>query len=177
MIILLGPVGAGKSVQAEILVKNYGYRWVSTGQLLRETKDENVQAVLSAGKLVDDDTVKRLLFEAINATDPSTDIIIDGFPRRITQAEWLDEASIRLHRTIDHALHVNLNEDEAAKRLAGRGRHDDSEEIIRERNRVYQAEVKPVVEYYAKKGLLHEIDGIGTVEEVAERIRLALDKG
>lgn len=163
-------------MQAEILVHNYGYRWISTGQLLRDTDDEMVQATLSAGKLVDDETVKRLLFDAIKATDLDTDLIIDGFPRRISQAEWLDEASIKLNRNIDYAIHVNLTEDEAAKRLAGRGRHDDSEEIIRERNRVYQAEVKPVVEYYDKKGLLHEVDGIGTVEEVARRIRIALGR-
>lgn len=177
MIVLLGPVGAGKSVQAEILVSNYGYKWISTGQLLRDTEDKEVQAILNSGKLVDDDTVKKLLFNEIQATDSQTDIIIDGFPRRLTQAQWLDGAATDLNRGIDHVLHVNLSEEQAAARMAGRGRHDDSVEAIKERNRVYQADVRPVVEYYQKKNLLHEIDGSGTIEQVADKIKYALGKG
>jgi len=176
MIVLMGPVGAGKSVQAEMLVKNYGYRWISTGQLLRETNDEQVQAMLHAGKLVDDETVKRLLVEAIKSTPANQDIIVDGFPRRISQAEWLDAAAADLDRDIEYVVHINLDEDEAAKRMAGRGRHDDSVEAIKERNRVYQSQVMPVIKYYKNKGTLRDIDGSGTIEEVANGLKRALGK-
>jgi adenylate kinase len=174
MIILLGPVGAGKSVQAQILVDTYGYKWISTGELLRQTTDPEVQAVLHSGKLVDDVTVKRLLHQEIASTPIDTEVIIDGFPRRISQAEWLDGQQETLHRTIDHVLHITLSEEAAIERMTERGRHDDSKEAIAQRTKTYMEQVLPVVSFYKQRNVLHEIDGSGTVEEVAARIKGAL---
>jgi adenylate kinase len=80
MIVLLGPIGAGKSVQAQILVDNYGYKWISTGEMLRNTTDQRVRDLLNSGQLVDDETVRDLLLQEISKTDVNQDIIIDGFP-------------------------------------------------------------------------------------------------
>ena len=176
MIVMLGPVGAGKSAQAEILINNYGYKWISTGNLLRESKDPLVKQLLNSGKLVDDQTVMDLLKQEIKNTSSEQDLIVDGFPRRISQAEWLDQTAEQLKRQIDCVLHISLSPEEAAKRMKSRGRHDDSEESIKQRNLVYLKEVMPVVEYYKNQEKLAEIDGAGTVEEVARRIQKAIGK-
>ncbi|MBP7018203.1 nucleoside monophosphate kinase [Candidatus Saccharibacteria bacterium] len=176
MIVLLGPIGAGKSVQAQILVDNYGYKWISTGEMLRNTTDQRVRDLLNSGQLVDDKTVRDLLLQEISKTDVNQDIIIDGFPRRVSQADWLSEKAKDLKREVDHVLHVVLSEDTAAKRMEGRGRHDDSTEAMHARNKAYRDEVLPVINYYAKKDIVHEIDGAGTVEEVSKLIKDALGK-
>ena len=155
MIVLLGPIGAGKSVQAQILVDNYGYKWISTGEMLRQTTDQRVKDLLHSGKLVDDETVRDLLFQEISKTGKDQDIIIDGF---------------------DHVLHVVLSEDEAAERMKGRGRHDDSVKAMHARNEAYRQEVLPVIDYYAEQGIVHEIDGAGTVEEVSTLIKDSLGR-
>ena len=176
MIILAGPIGAGKSAQAQILVERYGYKWISTGELLRKSDDEQVKELLHSGQLVPDSIVKDLLAEEIAATKPGAGIIIDGFPRRISQAEWLDEHSVELGHKIDHVIHITLDEQEAIKRMLARGRHDDSETAIKKRNETYTEYVLPVVDYYREKGIVSDIDGLGTVEEVATRIKNALGK-
>ena len=176
MIVLLGPIGAGKSVQAQILVDNYGYKWISTGEMLRQTTDQRVKDLLHSGKLVDDQTVRDLLFQEISKTDNDQDIIIDGFPRRVTQADWLSDKSETIGRKVDHVLHVVLSEEEAAERMKGRGRHDDSVKAMHARNEAYRQEVLPVIDYYAEQGIVHEIDGAGTVEEVSTLIKDSLGK-
>ncbi len=174
MIVMLGPVGAGKSVQANILVKKYGFYWVSTGELLRKTTDPAIRELLHSGKLVDDDTVKRLISEAIAEIPQETDVIIDGFPRRISQAEWLEAMQPNLARKVDHVLHLTLSEEAAIQRMSDRGRHDDSAKAIAQRNKTYTEQVLPVVSFYRDRNVLHEIDGSGTVEQVAQQIKDAL---
>ena len=174
MIILLGPIGAGKSAQAQILVEKYGYKWISTGELLRKSTDPRVQEILQSGQLVDDETVRQLLIDEISSIEKDVEVIIDGFPRRISQAEWLDEQCKSLSRRVDHVLHVTISEQDAIERMASRGRHDDSQQAIHERNKAYRDQVLPVIEFYRDRGIVHDIDGIGTVEEVASTIKQEL---
>ncbi len=101
-------------------------------------------------------------------------MIIDGFPRRISQAEWLEAMQPNLARKVDHVLHLTLSEEAAIQRMSDRGRHDDSAKAIAQRNKTYTEQVLPVVSFYRDRNVLHEIDGSGTVEQVAQQIKDAL---
>lgn len=174
MIILLGPVGAGKSAQAKIIEKRFGYKWLSTGELLRSSKDPIIHEKLKTGKLFDDEDIEKIVDEAITGMNKDQKIVFDGFPRRVTQAKWLDDKLSNWSRKLDAVVHIVVGEEEANRRMKLRGRADDSEEAIKKRHEEYQQNVMPVVEHYKNEGMLSEVDGVGTVEEVSGRIEEAL---
>lgn len=171
MLIMMGPVGSGKSAQAQILIEKYHYKWLSAGDLLRGNPDPKIQAILASGQLVDDETIKMIIEQAIKSIPKSQDIILDGFPRRVSQATWLEGVLSEVSRDISAVIHIYVPPEETLNRMKLRGRSDDSIKSIEQRNAVYKQEVMPVIDYYKDQGNLFEVDGVGSVDEVADRIK------
>jgi adenylate kinase len=175
-VLMLGMVGAGKSVQSRLLGERHGWTWLSTGELLRASSDARLQQVLLSGQLLDDQVIFSLMETTIKAADTSLVTILDGFPRRLSQASWLEAYAGQYNTPILAALHLTVSPEVAAKRLAERDRSDDTEEGITLRNREYDEQIKPVVTQYRQAGLLHEIDADQGIQAVAADIDAALTR-
>jgi adenylate kinase len=183
-IVLLGAPGSGKGTQAALMVEALELPHISTGVLLRAavaagTKlGQAAKAVMDRGELVSDDIMLGLIEERLSQDDVAAGFILDGYPRNLSQAAALDAVLKRLQQPVEIALQIDVNEEEVIQRIAGRaaaeGRSDDSEEVVRNRMRVYAEQTAPVADYYAAKGLLTRILGQGSVEEVFQRISAAL---
>lgn len=171
MIIFFGPAGAGKSVQGQLLSARYGWRWLSAGQLLRDSKDPELLNVMSTGQLVPSDVTNRLMGEAINKAQGIEHLILDGYPREMAQAQWLVENKSQYQRDIALVIVLEVPKSELLKRLAIRGRADDVPEVIDERLRIYRQEMYPILSYFTEGGVnITHIDGVGTVGQVHDRI-------
>jgi adenylate kinase len=183
-ILLLGAPGAGKGTQAEALVEKYGIPQISTGDMLRAAVAEKTPvgrealACMERGDLVPDSVVIGVAEERLSKQDAAGGFILDGFPRTVAQAEALDELLGRMGSKLECCVAIVVDEEAVVKRLLGRaaieGRSDDNEETIRNRMQVYRESTEPLVAYYRDRGLLAEVDGMGTVDEVATRIEGAL---
>lgn len=177
-LILLGPPGAGKGTQAERLVEAHDLLHLSTGDILRaavagETDlGKQAKPYMDAGELVPAELVCGAVAERLNGLPESQGYLLDGFPRNLTQAEALT-ADVG-EDAIDCVVHMAVDPEEIVQRLLKRGRADDKEEVIRNRLKVYEAETSPLVEYYSERGLVRSVDGLGTIDEVAERIAQAI---
>jgi adenylate kinase len=182
--LLLGPPGAGKGTQALRLVAKLGIPQISTGDMLRgavaagTSVGRRAQEYMDRGELVPDEVVIRVAEERLSQDDAESGFVLDGFPRTAAQAEALDALLERIGTGLDRCVALVVDEDSLVTRLLGRaqieGRSDDSEETIRTRMSVYQEQTAPLVDYYRKRGILTEVDGLGSVEEVAKRIEEAL---
>jgi adenylate kinase len=180
-IVLLGAPGSGKGTQAALLVQELNLPHISTGELLRSAVKAGselgmqAKAVMDRGELVSDDIMLGLLGERLSQPDAKAGFILDGYPRNLSQAHALDELLERLDQPVDEALQIDVDVDlvvtRIAKRAAEEGRSDDTEEVVRNRMKVYSDQTAPVVDYYAQKGLLSRVLGEGTIEEVFQRIR------
>lgn len=176
MIVFFGPAGAGKSVQGQLLSARHGWRWLSAGQLLRDSKDPELLKVMSTGKLVPSDITNRLMGEAVERAEDIDHLIIDGYPREMAQAKWLVENKTHHGRDIALVVVLEVPKSELLKRLAIRGRADDTPEVIDERLRIYRQEMYPILSYLTEQGInITHIDGVGTVGQVHDRIVEELD--
>lgn len=183
-LLLLGPPGAGKGTQSERLVKSLAIPQVSTGDMLRAAVKSGTpvgrqaQGFMERGELVPDAVVIGVAEERLSQPDARSGFILDGFPRTAAQAEALDQMLVKLGVTLERCVALQVEEDELVKRLLKRaeieGRSDDNEETIRTRMRVYREQTQPLIDYYRARGVLREIDGLGTVEAVGERVQGAL---
>jgi len=183
-LVLLGPPGSGKGTQAALLKDRLNIVHISTGDLLRAAVAAGTElgkiakATMDAGELVSDDLVLQLLEDRLGEPDVANGYILDGYPRNLAQAEALDTLLARLNQNIDHALALIVDEEQIVARLAQRaseqGRTDDSESVVRHRLGVYAEQTAPVVNYYEDKGLLTRIDGVGSVEEINQRLMDAM---
>lgn len=184
--ILLGPPGAGKGTQATSLIDRLGIPHVSTGDMLRAAVAAETpvglqaKAVMESGELVSDEIVIGIAEERLSEDDAQKGFLLDGFPRTIAQAEALEGLLSKLGVELDCCLALTVDNDAIVERLLKRaeieGRADDNEETIRERMREYDAKTAPLLDFYKSRGRLVEVDGMGTIEEVGERITQALDK-
>lgn len=184
-IVLLGPPGSGKGTQAAMLKGRLGVPHISTGDLLRQAVADGTElgkkakAAMDAGELVSDDLMLGLIEERLGADDVATGFILDGYPRNRAQAKSLDELLERIGQPVDKALELSVDEEEIVERLAKRardeGRSDDTEEVIRNRLAVYREQTAPISDHYDRKGLLTRVDGIGSIEEINQRLVAALD--
>ena len=170
MIIFFGPVGAGKSVQGQFLGLRQGWQWISTGHLFRASKDPEVQAILASGALMSSKKTQDLLAEVLETTR-SEEVILDGFPRKIEQAEWLVDHQADYDYTLDLAIVIDVSKEEIRKRLALRGRPEDDPSIVEKRLHIYHTEVDPILDYLASHGMpIIHIDGGKKVGEIHDAI-------
>ncbi len=180
-IVFIGPPGAGKGTQAEKIVSAYRLAHLSTGDMLRAARDARTELGLKAdqymsrGQLVPDQLIIDLIHERLEQPDCRGGYLLDGFPRTIAQAEALDRLLAGRSTPLDVVLELAVPEEELFRRLAVRGRADDTPEVIRQRLVAYNQQTEPLLDYYGRQGLLQRIDGLGTVDEIFARIRAALD--
>lgn len=176
MIIFFGPAGSGKSVQGQLLSARYGWRNLSAGQLLRDSKDIELHKIMSTGKLVPHEATNKLVGDAIAKSIDIPQLILDGYPRSLAQAEWLIENKDHHGRDVELVVVLEVPRSELLKRLAIRGRTDDTPEAIDERLHVYRREMYPVLSYLTQQGIkIAHIDGVGTVGQVHDRIVYELE--
>ncbi|WP_025737567.1 adenylate kinase [Mycobacterium genavense] len=179
-VVLLGPPGAGKGTQSEKLSEKLGIPQISTGDLFRSNIEQGTKLgleakrYLDAGDLVPSDLTNQLVDDRLNDQDAANGFILDGYPRSIEQAKALHEMLGRRGTDIDAVLEFRVSEDELLQRLKGRGRADDTEEIILNRMKVYRDETAPLLEYYRDE--LKTVDAVGPVDEVFARALRALGK-
>jgi len=170
VVTIMGPQGSGKGTQAKLLGERHGWVPLSSGELLRASSDPEVQAIMNRGELAPSELVNRVIGRAMVALDPGQGIILDGFPRMLDEAKWLEAELAKLDRSLTRVIMVNIDHEASVARLQSRGRTDDTLAGIEERLALYERETRPVVAYFAAKGLVREVNGIGSVEEVAKRV-------
>ncbi len=174
MIIFLGIAGSGKGTQAELLSKNTGLPCISTGQLLRDHKKEDaITKKLSAGILVDDDVVLPLLEKELEKQESDKkNVILDGFPRDMRQAQWLVQQINQGKLKLKGVFHLKVSKEVAMERLLGRKRHDDNELAINKRFAEYDERILPIINYFQQQGILvQQINGDQKPEKVAADIQ------
>jgi adenylate kinase len=175
MILFFGPPGSGKSVQGQLLVEQNGWQWLSTGDVFRNSKDPEVLKRMATGELIDDALTNKVLDNAIQSVDKNTRLVLDGYPRNIDQVKWLMDYLPKHERKIECVVLFEVPRDELISRLAGRGRTEDTPEVISRRLDIYQEKTSPVVEYYRESGVpVVIIDGTGDIPEIHERIQTAV---
>lgn len=183
--IILGPPGAGKGTQAAIVAKHHGIPAISTGDIFRaNVRDETelglqVKAIMASGGYVTDEITNAIVRDRLGQPDAAPGFLLDGFPRTLGQVEALDEMLADRGEALDLVLELVVDTDEVVQRLLQRahdqGRDDDTEDVIRTRMDVYAQETAPLAKTYGERGLLREVDGMGTVEEVTARLDEAVD--
>lgn len=183
-IVLLGPPGAGKGTQATAIVAAKGIPHISTGDMLRAAVKagtpigKKAKTVMDAGELVSDEIVIGIAGERLGQPDAKRGFLLDGFPRTLAQAEALESLLAKLGTPLDCCLALTVDNEAVVQRLLKRaaieGRADDNEATIRERMRVYDSQTAPLISFYRGRGRLVEVSGMGTVDEVGQRIREAL---
>lgn len=186
-IILFGPPGAGKGTQSANLVQEYDLVHLSTGDIFRAnikggTELGNLaKSYMDKGELVPDDVTIGMLQAEVNKAKDSSGFIFDGFPRTVAQAEALDEFLESRNDEITVMLALEVEEDELKTRLMERaktsGRPDDANpDVIQNRIDVYQKETAPVAEHYRKLGKFKAVDGVGSIDEIAQRLFKAVEE-
>jgi adenylate kinase len=183
-IVFLGPPGSGKGTQAKLLAERLRVPAISTGDILRAAVREKTplgmkaQAIMERGELVSDDLIVALIRERIAQRDARGGFILDGFPRTLEQGRALETLLTESGETLSAAVDFQVPESVLVERMAGRakaeGRADDRPETVRERLRVYREKTEPLAAFYAERGLLAGVDGVGSVEAVAARVDDAL---
>ena len=170
MILFFGPIGAGKSMQGQMLGMHYGWPWVSTGKMFRETDDPEIQATIKSGSLVSDEQTYRLV-EGVLSKQGADQLILDGFPRTLPQVEWLVAHQKDFGYSIDVAIVLDVTTEEILARTAARGRHDDSPETVEKRLAIYHAEVDPILAYLADNNVpIVRVNGIGKVGAIHDAV-------
>ncbi|HYF45529.1 MAG TPA: adenylate kinase [Acidimicrobiales bacterium] len=189
-VVLLGPPGAGKGTQAQIIAGRLGVPAISTGDIFRANVSGRTElglqakSYMDAGDLVPDEITVAMVKDRLAEPDAKSGFLLDGFPRTIAQAEQLRDSLRELGNNLDCVLEMVVEEDELVRRLSGRRvlvdgewvqRDDDKPETVRHRLQVYREQTAPLSGWYDTEGLLTRIDAIGAVEEVTERAMSALE--
>jgi adenylate kinase len=179
-LVLLGPPGAGKGTQAAILSEKLGVPAISTGDLFRANIGQGTplgveaKKYIDAGELVPAEITNNMVRERLAEPDAANGFLLDGFPRSVEQAKELENILKDLGVELDGVLSFVIDEDVVVERMLARGRADDTEDVIRNRLRVYREETAPLLDYYADS--IITVDAIGEVEEINSRALSALGK-
>lgn len=183
-LIMLGPPGAGKGTQAALVSAAHGVPAISTGDIFRANiKNETplglqVKEITASGGYVPDEITNAIVRDRLAEPDAAHGFLLDGYPRTTGQVEALDAMLAEAGTALDAVVELTVDTDEVVGRLLARaqeqGRADDTEEVVRERMRIYAEETAPLAAVYRDRGLLRVVDGMGTVEDVTARIEAAL---
>jgi len=179
-LIFLGPPGAGKGTQAQIMAELAQIAHISTGEILREAITQKTdlgvkaQSYVDQGELVPDDLILDLIRDRLNHEDTANGWILDGFPRNVEQAVFLDNLLAQLNQNADCAVNFSVDDQVLINRMLERGRKDDNEETITRRLQVYRDLTAPVLNYYQEKGTLQSVDGDRAIEEVTTSVKALL---
>jgi adenylate kinase len=184
-LIIMGPPGAGKGTQAKFIAEHFKIPAISTGDIFRANVSEGTELGLEAkrymdaGEYVPDEVTNLMVRNRIDDPDAVSGFLLDGYPRTVAQVEELDGMIRFTGHRLDAVVCLTVDQDEIVARLLQRaqveGRADDTEDVIRRRQEVYLEQTEPLIEVYASRGIVHEIDGLGEVSEVTARIFEALD--
>ncbi|MHC4960060.1 MAG: adenylate kinase [Planctomycetota bacterium] len=178
-LVLLGPPGAGKGTQAKRLAEALGILHLSTGDMFRAAIANGTPVGLQAkgfmdkGELVPDEVVDALVAERLQQPDANGGYILDGYPRTIAQAGALARILADHQTPLDHVVCIDVEQDELVKRILarGQGRVDDSEEVVRNRLKVYEEQTAPLINHYGAQGKLRRVDGHGSIDDVFGHVR------
>lgn len=175
MIIFMGIAGSGKGTQSKLFADRDGYEVISTGELLRSYGSEEQQQRMLAGHILHDDEVTELLDKALSAMTDQNKVLLDGYPRRISQADWLLQQQGTGRFKLEGVLHLVATRSTVKQRLEYRGRPDDHDHAIEERFNAYEQATLPILEYFAKaKVPILEVDAEQSIEEVHEAVMQAV---
>jgi adenylate kinase len=183
-LVLLGAPGSGKGTQAARLKSELGVPHISTGDMLRAAVAAGTptglkaKAVMDAGRLVSDDILLAMLEERLAQPDATNGFILDGYPRNLAQADALDHLLARIGQPLDAVVKLEVpNETIIGRceiRYAAEHRKDDDPAVVRDRLKVYAEQTAPVADFYARRGTLQVVDGVGALDEVTARVKRAL---
>lgn len=183
-LIILGPPGAGKGTQAARIAQRLAIPAISTGDIFRTNiKNQTelgrrVEKILAAGGYVPDEVTNEIIDDRLTWPDAENGFLLDGFPRTAPQVEALEAMLARHGHALDAVLELTVDEEAVVarllKRAATEGRADDTEDVIRERQEIYRRETAPLADHYQQVGLLVQVDGMGEVDEVTDRVIDAL---
>jgi adenylate kinase len=184
-LVLMGPPGAGKGTQAKFIADHFKIPAISTGDIFRANVSEGTplgkeaQRYMDAGDYVPDDVTNRMVRNRIDEPDAEPGFLLDGYPRTLAQVEELDGMIKFTGHQLDAVVCLTADDDILVSRLLQRaqleGRADDTEDVIRRRQEIYADQTAPLLEVYRDRGLLIEVDGLGEVGEITQRIFEALD--
>lgn len=182
--LIIGPPGAGKGTQATLISERSGIPAISTGDIFRANIKEQTalgqeaQTYMDAGNLVPDSVTNNMVRARLSEADTANGFLLDGYPRTVAQVEELDSILAHNGTNLDVVLLLTADSDELVSRLLGRaqeqGRSDDTEDVIRHRLEVYKQQTAPVVDVYEKRGIVKRVDGLGSIDEVTDRIAAAI---
>lgn len=183
-LLIVGPPGAGKGTQAEILASAFGIPAISTGDIFRANIKAGtplglqVQEIVAGGGYVPDSLTNAIVQDRLHQADAAEGFLLDGYPRTADQVVELDRILGETGAQLDAVVQLVADKDEVVarllKRAAEQGRADDTEDVIRHRQDVYLEQTEPLIDAYTARGLVAEVDGLGTVDEVAARVLDAL---
>lgn len=176
-LIFLGPPGAGKGTQAQILAHLLQIPHISTGEILRENVAQatplgtQAQSYMDRGELVPDELILAMVKERLSQPDAQSGWLLDGFPRNVTQATFLDQLLQGIGQSYDTTINLEVPDEVIIERLLARGRKDDNEAVIRRRLAVYREQTAPLIDFYQSKQQLVSVNGNQSLEQVSTQLK------
>jgi adenylate kinase len=177
-LVLVGPPGAGKGTQAAAIADKLSVPHISTGDIFRANVGQGTplgqeaKRYMDSGKLVPDEVTNAMVADRLSQSDAAEGFLLDGYPRNLEQADVLAEFLAASGTALDVVVEIVVEGELVVQRLLqrGQGRVDDTEDVIRRRLEIYEAETAPLIGYYRERGLLRTVDGVGSVDDVTARI-------